>query len=157
MPRLGPLTETATSSAVARPFEPVQSAHCDDALFGGQSLMAGRADTRPDVVDERAVVQALRKLRRGVFSVRLPAGQSGVLGEIADGINDVAELNERVATELDRITRVVGREGRVGQRASIGEVSGAWARQIEAINGRTSGLTEATDVGCRDLEALATE
>src|SRR3989475_134519 len=155
MPRLGTLNETATSSAVARPFEPVQSAHCDDALFGGQSLMAARADTRPDVVDERAVVQALRKLRRGDFSVRLPAGQSGVLGEIADGINDVAELNERVATELDRITRVVGREGRVGQRASIGEVSGAWARQIEAINELITDLTESTAEVGRVLEAVA--
>ncbi|TMD31951.1 MAG: HAMP domain-containing protein [Chloroflexi bacterium] len=117
--------------------------------------MAARADTRPDVVDERAVVQALRKLRRGDFSVRLPAGQSGVLGEIADGINDVAELNERVSTELDRITRVVGREGRVGQRASIGEVSGAWARQIEAINELIADLTESTAEVGRVLEAVA--
>ena len=55
----------------------------------------------------------------------------------------------------DRITKVVGREGRVGQRASIGEVSGAWAREIEAINELIADLTESTAEVGRVLEAVA--
>jgi hypothetical protein len=110
---------------------------------------------RPDGLDEQDIVRALRSLRRGDFRVRLPSGQPGRLGEIADAINDVADLNERTSIELARVFRTVGREGRTGQRASIGPARGAWERNIESVNGLIADLTESTFEVSRVLEAVA--
>ena len=56
--------------------------------------------------------------KRGDFSARLPEDWTGVPGKIADTFNAVIETNQRMARELERIGRVVGKEGRITQRAS---------------------------------------
>ena len=37
-------------------------------------------------------------------------------GKIADVFNEVVELNRRMAEELERLSRVVGKEGKISQR-----------------------------------------
>ena len=71
-------------------------------------------------VDTTALLTALTALKKGDFSVRLPLDWTGVAGKVADTFNDVVELNERMANELERISRVVGKEGKINQRASLG-------------------------------------
>jgi methyl-accepting chemotaxis protein len=117
--------------------------------------VSGGLTQRPDGLDEQAILLALRSLRRGDFGVRLPPGRPGTLGEIADAINDVADLSQRTSTEIRRISRTVGRDGRIGQRASIGPARGAWERNIESVNGLISDLTEPTVEVSRVLEAVA--
>jgi hypothetical protein len=46
----------------------------------------------------------------------------------------VIDLNQRMAAELDRISRGVGKEGKINQRANLGNVGGAWSTMIEAVN-----------------------
>src|SRR5687767_8617250 len=108
-----------------------------------------------DAVDQRQLLAALRAVRKGDFSVRLPLDQDGIAGEIADAFNDVVELNQRTAKELQRISRVVGRDGRIGQRASLGEVSGAWAGYVEHVNLLINDLTTPTVEVGRVLGAVA--
>ena len=43
---------------------------------------------------------ALRAVRKGDFSVRLPRNRIGLAGELAEAFNDVVELNQRTAKEL---------------------------------------------------------
>ena len=117
--------------------------------------MTGGLAQRPDGLDEQAILRALRFLRRGDFRARLPVGRPGSLGRIAEAINDVADLNERTANEIQRISRTVGRDGRIEQRASIGPAEGAWERNVEAINGLIDDLTESTMEVSRVLEAVA--
>ena len=93
--------------------------------------MTARPFERPATLDEEALLHALRAVRRGDFGVRLPAGRAGMAGEIAEAFNDIVDLNQRTSTELRRIGRVVGRDGRFGDRASIGAASGAWAGLAE--------------------------
>src|SRR5689334_4761835 len=76
------------------------------------------------------LLSVLLAFKRGDFSARLPEDWTGVAGKIADTFNAVIETNQRMARELDRIGRVVGKEGRITQRASIGEVSNSWADAI---------------------------
>ena len=64
-------------------------------------------------LDTSALLNALTALREGDFSVRLPADWTGVAGKVADAFNDVVELNERMAGELARLSRVVGKEGKL--------------------------------------------
>ena len=58
-------------------------------------------------VDLGHLLGALRSVKRGDFTVRLPFDQTGIAGEIAEAFNDVAELLDRSTDELERISRVV--------------------------------------------------
>src|ERR1041385_9416452 len=81
---------------------------------------AGRAKGNGNgKLDSRTLLAALTSFRRGDFSVRLPELGSGEEGKIAEAFNEVVELNERMARELERVSRVVGKEGRLHQRAAL--------------------------------------
>src|SRR5207247_1762034 len=60
-----------------------------------------------------------------------------------------------MANELERISRVVGKEGKISQRASIGEVSGSWAESITSINTLISDLVHPTSETSRVIGAVA--
>ena len=77
---------------------------------------------REDSLDKRQLLAALKQFRRGDFSVRLPDHLSGIDGRIADVFNEVVELNERMAEELERLRELVGVRGQIAQRASLGDV-----------------------------------
>jgi PAS domain S-box-containing protein len=118
-------------------------------------VVTARPFERPGTLDEEALLHVLRAIRRGDFAARLPAGRPGIAGEIADALNEIAELNQQTALELRRIARVVGREGRFGQRASIDGATGAWARSIESLNQLVVDLTEPSVEVSRVLGAVA--
>src|SRR5262245_45185696 len=69
-------------------------------------------------LDAKLLLKTLTALKKGNFSIRLPNDWTGVNGKIADTLNDVIEMNDRLVKELERISRVVGREGKITQRAS---------------------------------------
>src|SRR5262245_57865791 len=73
-------------------------------------------------------------LRKGTSGVRLPLEWTGVAGKVADAFNEVVELNERMAEELARLSRVVGKEGRLSQRLSLSDTSGFWQASVESVN-----------------------
>ena len=79
------------------------------------------------VLETKELLTGLMGLKRGDFSVRLPIEWTGIAGKIAESFNDVVELNQRMARELDRLSRVVGKEGKINKRASLGNVTGSWA------------------------------
>ena len=112
------------------------------------------AGEQPDGLDGPALLAALRSLRNGDFRVRLPEGQSGVAGSVAEAFNDIAELNQRSAQELRRVSRAVGREGRISQRVSIGP-AGSWARNEAAVNQLVLDLTAPMLEVSRVLDAVA--
>src|SRR4051794_30001331 len=72
-------------------------------------------------LDARRLLVALMALKKGDFSVRLPIEWDGISGKIADTFNEVIDLNDRMAKELDRLSRMVGKEGKITERASVGE------------------------------------
>src|SRR6202034_2790167 len=94
-------------------------------------------------------------LKKGDFSVRLPLGWNGNAGKIADAFNDVVERNQKMAKELERLSRVVGKEGKISQRASIGDVSGAWAGTLASVNALISDLVHPTSETARVIGAVA--
>src|SRR5258708_4964431 len=85
-------------------------------------------------VDTKLLLGALVAVKKGDFSVRLPAEWTGLAGRISDTFNDVIERNEKMAQELERVSRLVGKEGKTRERASIGPVIGAWATSIDSVN-----------------------
>ncbi len=62
------------------------------------------------------LLQALQAFRSGDFSTRLPTGNTGIHGKIADAFNDVLAMSERRSREIERVCRLAGKEGRLRQR-----------------------------------------
>ena len=106
-------------------------------------------------IDATVLLKAMHALKKGDFSVRLPLEWTGVAGKVADTFNEVIELNERMARELDRLSRVVGKEGRITQRASLGDVSGSWAASIDSVNDLIGDLVHPTSETARVIGAVA--
>src|SRR3954468_2244054 len=85
-------------------------------------------------LDVSTLLGALNALKRGDCTIRLPADWVGIAGKVADAFNEVVELNERMAKELERLSRVVGKEGKLNQRASLGDVRGFWQVAVGNVN-----------------------
>jgi HAMP domain-containing protein/signal transduction histidine kinase/ActR/RegA family two-component response regulator len=114
-----------------------------------------RAPSNGTDFDSGQLLSALMAFKRGDFSARLPEDWTDVPGKIADTFNAVIERNERMARELERIGRVVGKEGRITQRASIGEVTNSWADAIASINDLVGDLVRPTSEMARIIGAVA--
>ena len=84
-------------------------------------------------VELKTLLAALNSLKKGDFSVRLPADWTGTAGKVADTFNDVIELNARMTREFARLSRVVGQDGKITQRANLGDVSGGWTLNMEQV------------------------
>ncbi len=102
-----------------------------------------------------ALLSALTALRQGRSGVRLPLDWTGVAGKVADAFNDVVEQNERMADELARLSRVVGKEGKLSQRLSLGDVSGFWRDSVGSVNGLIDDLVHPTIETARVIGAVA--
>src|SRR5437870_4866674 len=103
----------------------------------------------------KQLLNALIAFKHGSFSVRLPADWTGLAGKVADTFNEVIAINERMSRELERIGRVVGKEGRIGQRISLGVVSEGWADSIGCINTLIGDLVHPTSEMARVIGAVA--
>ncbi len=101
------------------------------------------------------LLAALMAVRNGDFSVRLEHTADGLMNEIADAFNQVATLNGQITGELVRINTVVGREGNMAERASMGEVSGGWKIEVDSINSLIVNLAQPTAETARVLTAVA--
>src|SRR5712664_269925 len=106
-------------------------------------------------VELKQLLNALIAFKRGSFSIRLPADWTGLAGKVADTFNEVIAINERVSRELERIGRVVGKEGRIDQRISLGTVSEGWADSIGCINTLIGDLVHPTSEMSRVIGAVA--
>src|SRR5438477_288221 len=103
----------------------------------------------------KQLLNALVAFKRGSFSVRLPADWTGLAGKVADTFNEVIAINERMSRELERIGRVVGKEGRIGQRISLGVVSEGWADSSGSVNTLVGDLVHPTSEMARVIGAVA--
>jgi hypothetical protein len=64
-------------------------------------------------------------------------------------------MNERMAVELARMNAVVGKEGRLGQRAALGDAGGGWRECMESVNGLIDDLVQPTTEVGRVIGAVA--
>jgi HAMP domain-containing protein len=111
----------------------------------------GSVDTRV----LRELVDALDAARRGDFSVRLSKRRKGVSGEVAASYNELVATNQRMTRELVRIARIIGREGRMTERASLPGAAGGWETSVDSINSLIDDLVRPTTEVGRVLNAVA--
>ena len=108
-----------------------------------------------EILDANHVLATLIAFKKGDFAVRLPVNQVGLAGKIADVLNDIFELNENMAKELARVSTAVGKEGRIGKRASLAAGSGDWASCVESVNSLISDLVQPSTEIARVIGAVA--
>ncbi|MEA2172788.1 MAG: hypothetical protein QOD00_380, partial [Blastocatellia bacterium] len=108
-----------------------------------------------DSIDTKQLLGALMALKKGDFSVRMPDELTGVAGKIADTLNDVIEMNEKMTKELERVSRVVGKEGKIGQRATLPHASGSWGNMVESVNTLIDDMARPTSEMARVIGAVA--
>ncbi|KQW78898.1 diguanylate cyclase [Brevundimonas sp. Root1279] len=106
-------------------------------------------------LDNRRLLAALRAFRRGDFSVRLPDDLTGLDGELAEAFNDVVELNDRMSREFGRLGEVVGRQGKINNRARVPGATGAWADSVDAVNTLIEDMVHPTAEMARVIGAVA--
>ncbi|HHY86434.1 MAG TPA: HAMP domain-containing protein, partial [Verrucomicrobia bacterium] len=122
---------------------------------GGRQRRTTRDSNAEEDLDTERILAALVAIKNGDFSVRLPLTWTGVAGKVADAFNDVAELMAHSTAELSRVSRLVGREGKIHERMSLGLVSGAWAERIKSVNDLINSLAHPVSETARVIGAVA--
>ena len=129
--------------------EPVESS-----LPNGPQPSPAREDLNGSVVLHE-LLRALQAMRVGDFSVRLPVNAGGVEGKIADTFNEIVAANQTLATQLEGVGQVVGREGRTRKRVKLGFSYGAWGEMETSINTLIDDLLWPTTEVSRAIAAVA--
>ncbi|GAA2745904.1 HAMP domain-containing protein [Kitasatospora cinereorecta] len=88
----------------------------------------------------RRLLAGLTAVRDGDFGLRLPPGP-GLLGETAEVFNDMADRLARLNSEVTRVAREVGTEGRLGGQAEVPQAVGTWRDLTDSVNAMASNLT----------------
>ena len=108
-----------------------------------------------DSLNTKLLLKTLVAFKKGDFSVRLPGEWTGEAGKIADTLNDIIELSDKTAREVERVSRVVGKEGKIMHRASVPAASGSWLRLVESTNLLIDDMARPTSEMARVIGAVA--
>lgn len=121
----------------------------------GKATRDANQSVAPCALDTRLLLKTLTAFKNGDFSVRLPNDWTGENGKIADTLNDIIDINDRLSREMERVSRVVGRDGKITQRATPPIPSGSWVRLIESVNSLMDDLVQPTTEMSRVIGAVA--
>jgi signal transduction histidine kinase/HAMP domain-containing protein len=107
-----------------------------------------------DDVAGEALLSVLASVKAGDFSARMPLGWTGVPGKVADSLNDLVLANQALETELARVSRAVGTQGRLSERMVPVGLQG-WANGVASVNSLISDLVRPTVDMQRVIGAVA--
>src|ERR1700712_5472096 len=108
-----------------------------------------------DCVDGRVLLGVLAQVKGGDFTARMPLEWTGVAGKVADSLNEVIISNQALEKELARVSRVVGEQGELSQRAVLGGWTQSWSGSLESVNSLIHALVSPTSEMQRVIGAVA--
>jgi len=111
--------------------------------------------TDVETFDPEVLLQVLSEVKTGDFTVRMPVHWTGMAGKIADRLNEVIGANQALGTELARVSRVVGKEGKLSQRVSFKGTDQVWGDTIESVNSLIEDLVRPSNEMQRVIGAVA--
>ena len=85
----------------------------------------------------------------------MPVHWTGVAGKVADRLNEIIGANQALGTELERVSRVVGKEGKLSQRVSFKGTDQVWGDCIESVNSLIEDLVRPSNEMQRVIGAVA--
>jgi signal transduction histidine kinase/HAMP domain-containing protein/ActR/RegA family two-component response regulator len=117
--------------------------------------MSPQASVEPETFEPEVLLQVLSDVKTGDFTARMPVHWTGIGGKIADQLNDIIGANEALATELERVSRVVGKEGKLSQRVSFKGTDQVFGDCIESVNSLIEDLVQPSNEMQRVIGAVA--
>ena len=121
--------------------------------LGGQALVPGVAGTWKDFTDSvnamcgnltdqvRNIAQVTTAVARGDLSRKITVDVRGEILELKDTINTMVDQLNGFASEVTRVAREVGTEGRLGGQAEVPGVAGTWKDLTDSVNSMAGNLT----------------
>ncbi|HET8607646.1 MAG TPA: HAMP domain-containing protein, partial [Gaiellaceae bacterium] len=103
----------------------------------------------------QALLDALQSAAAGDTNLRLRTRKQGLYGQLAAAFNALAEAREATTGELIRVSKAIGRDGRLDERARLEGVSGTWRQSLDAVNSMIVDLARPTVEVARVLDAVA--
>ncbi|HLI35715.1 MAG TPA: ATP-binding protein, partial [Streptosporangiaceae bacterium] len=101
----------------------------------------GRPGRRLDEPGLEQLLAGLTAVRGGDFSTRLRPADDPLMDEIATVFNGMAEQLALFTSEVTRVAREVGTEGKLGGQAHIPGVAGSWKGLTDSVNAMADNLT----------------
>jgi HAMP domain-containing protein len=121
--------------------------------LGGQADVHGVAGTWKDLTDNvnlmasnltsqvRNIAAVTTAVANGDLAKKITVDVKGEFFELKDTINTMVDQLRSFASEVTRVAREVGTEGRLGGQAKVEGVSGTWKDLTDGVNSMASNLT----------------
>ena len=98
------------------------------------------------------LLEGLTAVRGGDFSTRLPHSGDPLMDEIATVFNSMTDQLALFTSEVTRVAREVGTDGKLGGQAQVPGVAGTWRDLTDSVNAMADNLTGQV----RDISQIAT-
>ena len=124
-----------------------------DGKLGGQAIVPGVAGTWKDLTDSvnamcgnltaqvRNIAEVTTAVARGDLSHKITVDVRGEILELKNTINTMVDQLNAFASEVTRVAREVGTEGKLGGQAEVPGVAGTWKDLTDNVNFMASNLT----------------
>src|SRR5205807_1152130 len=132
--------------------------------LGGQAKVEGVSGTWKDLTESvnsmasnltsqvRNIAAVTTAVANGDLSKKITVKVKGEILELKNTINTMVDQLSSFASEITRVAREVGTEGRLGGQAAVKGVAGTWKDLTDKVNLMASNLT----VQLRDMSKVAT-
>jgi len=115
--------------------------------------LSGRTNGRGrDEQSLQRLLEGLRAVRDGDFSTRLPQVDDVLMNEMTSAFNGMVDQLALFTSEVTRVAREVGTDGKLGGQAVVPAVSGTWKDLTDSVNAMAGNLTGQV----RDIAQVAT-
>ena len=125
-----------------------------DGRLGGQAVVPGVGGTWKDLTDNvnllaanlttqvRNIAEVTTAVARGDLSRKITVDVKGEILELKNTINTMVDQLNAFASEVTRVAREVGTEGKLGGQAQVPGVAGTWKDLTDTVNVMAANLTE---------------
>jgi signal transduction histidine kinase/HAMP domain-containing protein/CheY-like chemotaxis protein len=110
-------------------------------MGGGLVTDTVQSGPRLDRSGLEQLLEGLTAVRGGDFSTRLAKTGDPLMDEIATVFNGMADQLDLFTSEVTRVSREVGTEGKLGGQAYVPGVSGTWKDLTDSVNAMAGNLT----------------
>src|SRR5206468_467605 len=124
-----------------------------EGILGGQARVEGVSGTWKDLTDSvnsmagnltsqvRNIADVTKAVAAGDLSKQITVDVKGEILELKSTINTMVDTLRSFASEVTRVAREVGTEGKLGGQADVQGVAGTWKDLTESVNFMAGNLT----------------
>src|SRR5207245_2837316 len=124
-----------------------------DGKLGGQADVKGVAGTWKDLTDSvnfmagnltgqvRNIVEVTTAVAKGDLSKKITVDVRGEILELKNTMNTTVDQWNAFASEVSRVAREVGTDGKLGGQAAVPGVAGTWKDLTDNVNQMAGNLT----------------